>query len=262
VDGTFADRAAAAWPVPETRWTELYLDIEQRKLTPKPAEGEQQGSFEAMGDGLTFWTDPFDRDTELTGPAAASLTLSSITTEADLFLTLRVQDPAGTDVSFPAAMDPRGGLGFGWLRSSLRKTDPGRSQPNRPWHTFDKRQPLDPGVPVDVDVEIWPFSVIIAKDKVIRADQAVPGAVFERRSRGNGTKGPRYGDWALTATADPREFLLIRRLGREKNPYTFYLCWAPPGRPATMTYFITIAGRRWPVEIGHRCCRSSEIRFS
>ncbi len=29
-----------------------------------------------------------------------------------------------------------------------------------------------------------------------------------------------------------------------------------------MTYFITIAGRRWPVEVGHRCYRSSEIRFS
>ena len=87
--------------------------------------------------------------------------------------------------------------------------------------------------------------------------------MFERRSCGNGEKGPRYSDWALAATADPREFLLIRRLpSREKNQYTFYLCWAPEGRPATMTYFITIAGRRWPVEVGHRCCPSSWIGFS
>jgi SRSO17 transposase len=93
------------------------------------------------------------------------------------------------------------------------------------------------------------YRVTLAKDKVIRADEAIAGAVFERRSCGNGEKGPRYSDWALTGTADPREFLLIRRLpGREKNQYTFYLCWAPEGRPATMTYFITIAGRRWPVE--------------
>jgi uncharacterized protein len=76
--------------VPETLWTEFYLDIEQRKLTPKSAEDEQQESFEAMSDGLTFWTDSFDDDTELTGPAAASLTVSSTTTEADVFLTLRV----------------------------------------------------------------------------------------------------------------------------------------------------------------------------
>ena len=92
------------------------------------------------------------------------------------------------------------------------------------------------------------YRVTLAKDKVIRADEAVAGAVFERRSCGNGTKGPRYSDWALIATADPREFLLIRRLDREKNQYTFYLCWAPGSRPATITYFITIAGRRWPVE--------------
>jgi SRSO17 transposase len=93
------------------------------------------------------------------------------------------------------------------------------------------------------------YRVTLAKDTVIRADGALSDAVFERRSCGNGTKGPRYSDWALTATADPREFLLIRRLpAREKNQYTFYLCWAPDGRPATMTYFITIAGRRWPAE--------------
>ena len=94
------------------------------------------------------------------------------------------------------------------------------------------------------------YRITLAKDTVIRADQAIPGAVFEGRSCGNGTKGPRYGHWALTGTADPREFLLIRRFpDRDKNRYAFYLCWAPDGRPATITYFITIAGRRWPVEI-------------
>jgi SRSO17 transposase len=93
------------------------------------------------------------------------------------------------------------------------------------------------------------YRVTVAKDKVIRADEAISDAVFERRPCGNGTKGPRYGDWALLATADPREFLLIRRFpDRGKNQYAFYLCWAPDGRPATMTYFITIAGRRWPIE--------------
>ena len=76
------------------------------------------------------------------------------------------------------------------------------------------------------------YRVALAKNTVIRADQAIADAVFERRSCGNGTKGPRYGDWALLATADPREFLLIRRfLDRQENQHTFYLCWAPE-RPA------------------------------
>lgn len=82
----------------------------------------------------------------------------------------------------------------------------------------------------------------------VRVEGAARDAVFERRSAGNGTKGPRYGWWALLATADPEEFLLIRQLDREKNPYTYYLCHAAPGRPATLGYFVTIAARRWPVE--------------
>ena len=90
------------------------------------------------------------------------------------------------------------------------------------------------------------FRVTLPSGAVIRADQAVKDAVFERRSCGTGSKGPRLSDWALTGTASPRHFLLIRRLISRRDQYTHYLCYAPPGRPATMTCFITIAGRRWP----------------
>ena len=82
----------------------------------------------------------------------------------------------------------------------------------------------------------------------VRAEDAARDAVFERRSAGNGTKGPRWGWWALLATKDPEEFLLVRRLEREKSPYTYYLCHAAPGRPASLKYFMMIAARRWPVE--------------
>jgi hypothetical protein len=92
------------------------------------------------------------------------------------------------------------------------------------------------------------YQVTMPSGTAIRADQAVADAVFERRSCGNGSKGPRYSDWAMTATAIAGQYLLIRRLISRPGQLTFCLCWAPPGQPATMTYFITIAGRRWPVE--------------
>jgi SRSO17 transposase len=92
------------------------------------------------------------------------------------------------------------------------------------------------------------YQLTLPSGTTIRADQATADAVFERRSAGNGSKGPRYSDWAMTATATEGQYLLIRRLLSRPDSHTFYLCWAPPGRPATMTYFITIAGRRWPVE--------------
>ena len=92
------------------------------------------------------------------------------------------------------------------------------------------------------------FRVTLPSGAVIKAEGAVRDAVFERRSCGNGSKGPRYADWALAATASPRHVLLIRRLISRPDNLTFYLCWARQDQPATMTFFITIAGRRWPAE--------------
>ncbi len=92
------------------------------------------------------------------------------------------------------------------------------------------------------------FRVTLPSRAVIRADEAVRDAAFELRSCGNGSKGPRFADWALIATSSPRHFLLIRRLISRPDDLTFYLCWAPEDTPATMTFFITIAGRRWPAE--------------
>jgi SRSO17 transposase len=92
------------------------------------------------------------------------------------------------------------------------------------------------------------FTVTTPAGTAVMAQDAVAAAVFERRSCGNGSKGPRYSDWALIATADPRESLLIRRLISHPGQYTFYICYAPEDRPATLPYFVTIAGRRWPVE--------------
>ena len=92
------------------------------------------------------------------------------------------------------------------------------------------------------------FRVTLPSRAVIRAGEAVRDAAFELRSCGNGSKGPRFADWALIATSSPRHFLLIRRLISRPDDLTFYLCWAPEDTPATMTFFITIAGRRWPAE--------------
>ena len=43
------------------------------------------------------------------------------------------------------------------------------------------------------------YQVALARGKVIRADEAIAGAVFERRSCGRGGKDPRYSDRALSS---------------------------------------------------------------
>ena len=78
-----------------------------------------------------------------------------------MFLVLRVFDPAGKEVTFIGSNDPRVPVGLGWLRASQRKLDPQKSLPYRPWHTHDEEWPLTPGEPVELDIEIWPTSIVV-----------------------------------------------------------------------------------------------------
>jgi len=118
-------------------------------------------SFEALGKGLTFLTEPLAEPAEITGPCAAKLFVSSTTEDADLFVVIRVLDPDGKDVTFVSAQDPNGIVTKGWLRASHRKLDTDKSLPYRPWHTHDEKQPLTPGERYELDVEIWPTSVLV-----------------------------------------------------------------------------------------------------
>lgn len=159
-DGAFEQRAESSWPLKDTQWTKFYLSALSTLSADVP---DTSGTlrYASMGDGLTFMTAPFASQTEITGPAAARLKLSSATSDADLFLVLRLFDTQGKEVVFNGALDPHTPLAQGWLRASHRKLDPDRSQPWRPWHTHDEKQALVPNQPVALDVEIWPTSIIV-----------------------------------------------------------------------------------------------------
>ena len=85
-------------------------------------------------------------------------------------------------MTFVSGQDPRGCAGFGWLRASHRQQDPDRSHPYRPWHTHDQSQPLTPGEPVPLEVEIWPTSVVIPAG--YRLGVTVQGRDFELPGEG------------------------------------------------------------------------------
>ena len=157
----FEARHEENWPIPRTKWTKFYLDPARHtlSLTP-PAEGAP-ASFAALGDGLTFLSEPMVKDIEITGPLAARLRISSSTTDADLFLVFRVFNADMREITFVGAIDPHTPIAQGWLRASHRKLDPALSEPFRPYHSHDEIQPLTPGKPVDLDVEIWPTSIVV-----------------------------------------------------------------------------------------------------
>jgi hypothetical protein len=112
-----------------------------------------------MTGGLTLTTAAFARPLEITGPVALRLWVSSESTDMDVFANLRLFDPAGEEVLFTGASDVAP-VARGWLRASHRETDPALSRPWRPWHPHRRRRPLEPGVPVPLDLEIWPTSIV------------------------------------------------------------------------------------------------------
>jgi predicted acyl esterase len=157
----FVERAESEWPLARTKWTKLYLQPSDVSLREQRPTRKSALSFEAMGDGLTFLTAPLAHDTEITGPSALKLFVSSSTTDADLFVVLRVFSRDLKEVVFQGAIDPHTPVGQGWLRASHRKLDEKLSTPYRPYHSHDEQQPLTPGEVVALDIEIWPTSIVV-----------------------------------------------------------------------------------------------------
>ncbi|HTW16655.1 MAG TPA: CocE/NonD family hydrolase [Nocardioides sp.] len=159
IDDTYEERWEEAWPLPATRWTDLHLDLGNGTLVPEPAAGSL--AYDAMSAGVAFRTEPFAEEVELTGPVAAELRVSTTAADADLFLTLRAIDPDGNHRSFVGAVDPHIPATQGWLRLSHRELDPERSTPYRPVHTHVAAAEVEPGTPYDVQVELWPTSLVL-----------------------------------------------------------------------------------------------------
>ena len=155
----FVLRHENEWPLARTRWTRFYLH-KNLFLSETASEGEGTVSYDPMGNGVTF-SMTVQKPTEITGPSALKLFLSSATSDADVFAVLRVFDPQGKEVLFQGALDPKTPVAQGWLRASHRKLDPAKSLPYRPWHTHDEIQKLIPGKEVELDVEIWPTCIVV-----------------------------------------------------------------------------------------------------
>ena len=203
-------------------------------MTPQTAALAQQRiaakadrSFEALGDGLTFLAAPFEHETEITGPSALKLLVSSSTPDADLFAVLRVFTGDLEEVVFQGAIDPHTPVGQGWLRASHRKLDNKVSLPYRPHHTHDKAQPLRKGEVVELDIEIWPTSVVVpagyrvgltvrGKDYVYPGPSGGKLSNFKNELTGC---GPFLHDDSLDRPHEIFGGVTTLHFGRDKQPY-------------------------------------------
>ena len=157
----FVPRAENEWPLARTEWTKYYVDANDYGLSTDPQAVAANLTYDGFGEGVTFMTPPIETETELTGPIAAKLWVSSETEDADLFLIVRVFTPDLKEVVFQGALDPHTPVAQGWLRVSHRKLDESLSLPYRPYHTHDEEQKLKPGEIYEVGVEVWPTSIVV-----------------------------------------------------------------------------------------------------
>ena len=157
----FEQRFEQDWPIPRTQWSEFYFDPSNMSLTATPPSDAQDISYDATGNGVTFLSEPLTEVTEIIGPSAVKISVSSSTEDADIFAVLRVFDEHGKEIIFQGAIDPHTPIGQGWLRASHRKINEELSLPYRPYHSHDEKWPLTPGEVVDLDIEIWPTSIVV-----------------------------------------------------------------------------------------------------
>jgi uncharacterized protein len=192
------------WPLKRTRWTKLYLDLSPPQAEP-PAGTPLTGALEVKnpaavgsrsypasslgtmgstsaassqvmgggikpGMGVALETTKLSVDTEITGPLACVLWVSSTTEDMDLFLTFRNIGPDGTEILETGQQGAPVPVAKGWLRVSHRELDPELSLPYRPYHKHLRRLYLTPGEIVKVEVEIWPTSMVFKKGHRIRLD--------------------------------------------------------------------------------------------
>ena len=193
----FVLRHENEWPLARTQWTKFYLDPANQALSAKPVAQPGQVTFDALGTGVTFWMPPLEKETEITGPMAARLFVASSMADADLFLIVRVFDPAGKELTFMGSTDPNTPIANGWLRASHRRLDPQKSKTYRPYHPHDRAEPLTPGAVYECDVEIVTSCIVVpagwrvaltvrGKDYEYEGELSEFGKKFHYGTRGTG----------------------------------------------------------------------------
>ncbi len=183
------------WPLARTRWTRLYFDLGKPDAaalvrdnpattssrtyaasslgsmgSTSAASSQVMGGGIKPGMGVSLETPPLPADLEVTGPLMANIWVSSATEDMDLFLTLRNFDADGNEVLETGQQGTPVPVAKGWLRVSHRELDEQLSLPYRPYHAHRRRLYLTPGEIVEVQVEIWPTSMVFKKGHRIRLD--------------------------------------------------------------------------------------------
>jgi hypothetical protein len=154
-------RDEESWPLKGTQFRKFYLDTSAGALSEQLPPARAEATYDALTGSATFKLPASGEDREFTGPVKAKLWVRASSRDADYFVTLRLLDPAGNDVTFEGANAPAVPVANGWLRLSQRKQDAPHSLDYRPRHLHAASEPVETGAVYPIEVEIWPTSVVV-----------------------------------------------------------------------------------------------------
>jgi predicted acyl esterase len=167
-------RTASDWPLPETRWTKLYLRNWERlsaepfapasidKFTPPDAFVQMPPSQTNTIQKLRYLSEPLPEDVLVAGPSVLHLYAEIDAEDTNWIVVLK---DVGPDVSVMTVREgerqlpphlPEREVTRGWLKASHRALDAKRSKPGRPWHPLTRaaHKPVVPGEVTEYAIEI------------------------------------------------------------------------------------------------------------
>jgi predicted acyl esterase len=173
-------RNESEWPLARTKYKPLFLDARSGTLKTSAVKTVSQARYEAPGDESrcpsaydahrVYFDYVFPEATELTGYMKLKLWVEAIgADDMDLFVAIQKWGRKGSYVPFAAfsALED-GPVALGWLRASHRELDKKSSTPHQQWLAHKRALKLKRGVPVPVEIEIWPSGTRFAKGEKLR----------------------------------------------------------------------------------------------
>lgn len=158
------------WPLVRTQYVPLHLDARDGTMQAPVVVDEASADYDSEEGGSAHFDLYFDTDTELTGHAKLRLWVETAEADdMDIFIALQKLDRDGNVVPFTFyATSDEGPVALGWLRASHRALDEAKSTAWQPVHPHDREEPLERGVAVPLEIEIWPSSTVFRAGEGLR----------------------------------------------------------------------------------------------
>jgi len=143
---------ATSWSYPDPHWVDGTTTY------------DQNGVPDLVARVVTYTTKPFGQGREFTGDGVLVLYASSDQTDLDLIVKLCVISAASSGTTRARKVT------CGWLRASHRAEDPSLTKEMRPFHSHQMAEPLEPGKPYELRVELRPMSFLVNAGERLRLE--------------------------------------------------------------------------------------------